>query len=62
MHIDVEPYAYLVRMYLPPFNNMNKDMLKQILRGEKKVFLMENIRMVKVPAYQELKVLSLIHI
>ena len=46
----------LVQLYLPPYNNLNKDMLKGILNGSKSVFNLGEIRHINVPLYEELNV------
>ena len=46
----------LVHFYLPPLDLVNKNFLKKVLRNEKSLLKMEEVKLVKVPTYEELSV------
>lgn len=48
--------ALIVNYYLPPMDNVNRDYLRLILKGEKKLLKMDQVKMVHVPKYDELSV------
>ena len=49
----------IVQRYLPPRSQVNKDFLKSVLRGEKKLFKKKNIDYIHVSHYEELSVKGL---
>ena len=48
--------VWLAQMYVPPKLMVNKDFLKQILAGTKKLYHLNEIKPVYVPQYDELSV------
>lgn len=48
--------VWLAQMYVPPKLMVNKDFLKQILAGTKKLYHLNEIKPVHVPQYDELSV------
>ena len=49
-------FFWLAQMYVPPKLMVNKDFLKQILAGTKKLYHLNEIKPVYVPQYDELSV------
>ena len=47
---------FLVQLYVPPTNMINKDFLKKILKEEKKLLSLKEVKYVNVPRYDELSV------
>ena len=45
--------------YLPPIDSVNKDFLKQIFSNEKQLLLLEEVKFIRVPKYEELSVKAL---
>ena len=45
-----------MQLYLPPYSNFNKDLLKKILNGSKGCFKLNEIKPIKVPLLAELNV------
>ena len=43
-------------MYLPPQSQLNKDFIKEMLRGDKKVFKITEVNYIKVPKLPEISV------
>ena len=39
---------------MPPSEDFNKDFIKQVLAGEKKLFKSVDIKIIKIPKYDEL--------
>ena len=50
---------FLVHLYLPPIDCVNKDFLKQILVNEKMLLQLDEVRFIRVPKYEELTVKTL---
>ena len=44
---------------MPPVNNLNKDFLRAILKNEKRVFTLLEVKKIKVPKYEELSIANL---
>ncbi len=49
----------LVQMYLPPFERVNKDFMKQVLAEKKQLLPKAEVRFIRVPDFDELSVKSL---
>ena len=43
-------------MYMPKFDEVNKDFMRDVLANRKKLLSMEEVRAVNVPSYDELSV------
>jgi hypothetical protein len=50
---------FIVQLYLPPIDTINKDFLKEVLSGKKKLLNMKDVRQANVPQYDELSVKNL---
>ena len=51
--------VFLVQLYLPPDNMLNKDFLKEILTEEKNLLKLDQVKRINVPLYDELSVVKL---
>ena len=47
---------YTVQLYVPPSATVNRDFLRQVLKGEKKLLKMSEAKFVTVPKYDEISV------
>jgi len=47
---------FVVQLYVPPTKMINKDFLKQVLKEEKKLLSLKEVKYVNVPHYDELSV------
>lgn len=45
---------------LPPENQVNKEFIKKLYRGEKKIHKIENVRFINVPKLEELSVVNML--
>ena len=48
--------AFVVQYYVPPASSINKDFLRQVLKGEKKLLKVSECKFVNVPKFDELGV------
>ena len=49
-------YFFVVQLYVPPEKMLNKDFLKKVLKEEKKLLSLKEVKYVNVPHYEELSV------
>ena len=49
-------YTYTVQLYVPPRATVNRDFVRAVLKGEKKLLKISERRSVNVPKYDELGV------
>lgn len=48
-----------MQLYVPPEVNITKDFLKDVLSEKKSLFLAKDVRLINVPAYDELSIKNL---
>ena len=49
-------FLAIVQLYLPPEHMMNKDFLKEVFEGNKRLLELNEVKYVIVPVYDELSV------
>ena len=49
-------YIYTVQLYVPPIATVNRDFIRAVLKGDKKLLKISEKRSVNVPMYDELSV------